>query len=162
MFKYFIGDRDLIDREILNIAKQHDLDVKFSRNVLYDLNNTDNLFFIQYLYYFLYDKDLFSDKKASQVLIERLNNSRNIFIMVGEESVKQLSKYTTTFKATTEDFMTLERLATLRDSEIISAYYKIYFKNPQYQQLFGEMINEVLTGHLTAQQSLKILIYKLA
>lgn len=149
-------------KEINNLAKKNNLAVKFSKNIIYDLNNSDNLFFEKSFYYFLYDKNLFSDKKTSQMLVDKLNNSENIFIMVGEEPIKQLSKYTQTFKTTTEDFITLEGLAKLRDNEIISAYYKIYFKNQKYQKIFGEKINEVLTGHLTAQQSLKMLIYELS
>lgn len=175
MLKLFIGDRKLIKQKIEKLAKQYNVSIRYSTNILYDLSKQYGLFYTPALLYFIFDpkeindkdsvnkfKELIEQSKLPVVcIIETTLDKRSIFYKTFHKNIENLGDEKINEDVVTKFYKNMETIKTIDTKEAISFLYKIYYGLKQYKEIAGYCINLVLTGQVTTDLILKIFLTKL-
>lgn len=174
MLNLYTGDRKLIKQQIEKLAKKYKVEVKYSTNILFEMQRQYGLFFTPCLFYFIFDPKEFSDKDSVDELkklamrskipivciIETNLDKRSSFYKIFHKEIKQLGGITDE-NIVTQFYNDIETITKLEPKDAVSFLYKIYYSPGQYKEIAGYCINLVLTGRVTTDLILKIFLAKI-
>ena len=172
-FRIFTGNLQQIKETIKDIAKEENVEVKFSQDIFTDINKQYGLFYKPKLFYFFYSPNLF-DKDS---LPNFLNKLKHTVVCIVEEEIDKRSYFYKIFKDKIETIGKSYKEKTLDDKvemfykdnntiqyisqkEIVSFLHKLFYnyKHKEYRQTAGYCLNLVLTGKVKVEYIKKVFI----
>ena len=156
MFYVYIGDLKAIHKEIEKVSKENNMEIKYSKDITKE--QFYGFFYKPSVYYFLYNKEQFTDNKYIDAFIAKSVKSDSIIICVVDDDIdkkfyRRAKDYVVEFPVEKVDTnyknMILSDLANvyrIEDSKFVSALYSLMFSKYSYQA--GFICNLILTGKL--------------
>ena len=156
MFYVYIGDLKAIHKKIEKVSKENNMEIKYSKDITKE--QFYGFFYKPSVYYFLYNKEQFTDNKYIDAFIARSVKSDSIIICVVDDDIdkkfyNRAKDYVVEFPVekveTNYKNMILSDLANVyrvEDSKFVSALYSLMFSKYSYPA--GFICNLILTGKL--------------
>lgn len=174
MIKLYTGDKKLIKREIEKLANEHKVNIKYSTDILHDLQRQYGLFFTPALLYFILDPKEFPDKDSVDELRKLTMKSKVPVVCIIETSIDKRSSFYKIFhkeikhlgdkedRDTVKEFYSnIEMITSIGTNEALSFLYKLYYGSYVYKESAGYCINLVLTGQVKTDLILKVFLAKI-
>ena len=159
MLKIYAGTVNNIKPKLKELATKHKLtQIKFTKNILSE--KLYGLFYTPSVYYFLYNKELFSDKDSIKRFVDYCNNTNSLIVCIIEETIDKKSSFykqlkneiievgsgNKTIDHKEEILRDLSYVYKVDNSKFISVLFALSYT--RYGQASNFVLNLILTGRL--------------
>lgn len=159
MIDVYVGELSSIHRSISSLSNKVNMEVKYSKDITKE--QFYGFFYKPSIYYFLYNKEQFTDSKYIDTFIANCINSDSYIICVVDDVIDKKSKFYKKCKDYITEFPTniievnykdmvlkdLSSIYNVENSKFVSVMYSLGYGKYAYQS--GFVCNLILTGKIS-------------